>query len=81
MAKRDRDLPANWDLYHRINGSPVRARLNKSQDYILEPNPTYGHPVMCRNGEWDVREGECGTGWRHAVSPEVFREFYTRIAS
>lgn len=81
MAKRDRDNPRHWDVYHRLNGSPVRARLNSGNAYLMEPNPTHGQPVMCRPGEWDVREGECGLGWRHAVSPDVFREFYTRIAS
>lgn len=72
--------PMEWDLYHRINGAPVRARLNRGKEYVQVRCPTHGLPVVCRTGEWDVREGEEGGGWRHTLSPQVFREFYTRMS-
>lgn len=58
--------------YFRLNGCPVLARLNTMDDYEIEPG------VTCRTGEYDVRDGAMGDGFKHAVSVEVFREYYTR---
>jgi hypothetical protein len=56
--------------YLRINGSPVMARLNTGVAQLV-------NGITVRTGEYEVREGPNGTGWMHAVSAEVFREFYT----
>lgn len=69
QAKADGLEAMGFLPYTRLNGAPIVARLNRGPAYSV-------HGVTCHQGEYEVRDGEFGTGWIHTVSPAVFREFY-----